>query len=274
MTAYHDPAYAAQQYRDAGNLNARIALHQRCSTNPYGWMRWIFDHLRLNTGETVLEVGCGSGTLWTQNRDRLPHGCRITLTDFSPGMVDAARVALGAQPRTGQPAFAFQVADVQALPFEPDSFDVVIANHMLYHVPDIAAALREFDRVLRDGGRLYASTVGRGHLQGITDLVRRFDPAIPYDTGGPAARFGLENGAAILGQAFGDIRLYIYEDALDVTDAALLTAYVGSMLPQGVELSEAQLAAFQRLVETEITGAGHLHIEKAQGMFEARRASR
>lgn len=274
MTAYHDPAYAAQQYRDAGNLNARIALHQQCSTNPYGWMRWIFDHCRLSAGETVLEVGCGSGDLWTQNLDRLPDGCRITLTDFSPGMVDAARAALGAQPRSGHPAFTCQVAHAQALPFEPGSFDVVIANHMLYHVPDIDAALRELRRVLRDGGRLYASTVGRGHLQGITDLVRRFDPAIPYDTGGPAARFGLENGRAILGRAFDSVRLHIYEDALHVTDAALLTAYVGSMLPQGTELTAAQLADFQRLAETEIQRTGYLHIAKAQGMFEAQKTLR
>ncbi len=274
MDSYHDPAYAAQQYRDADNLNARIALHQQCSTNPYGWMRWIFDHFRLSAGETVLEVGCGPGSLWTQNVDRLPDSARITLTDFSPGMVDAARAALGAPPRSGQPAFTFQVADAQALPFEPGAFDVVIANHMLYHVPDIDAALRELRRVLRAGGRLYASTVGHGHLKGITDLVRRFDPAIPYDTGGPAERFGLENGAVILGRTFDAVRLHIYADALHVTDAALLAAYVGSMLPQGTELTAAQLADFQHLVEFEIERAGYLHIAKAQGMFEAQHASR
>jgi SAM-dependent methyltransferase len=269
MNSYHDPAYAAQQYRDAGNLNARIALHQQCSTNPYGWMRWVFDHFRLSAGETVLEVGCGSGALWTQNLDRLPADARITLTDFSPGMVAAARSALGSQS-----PFTFQVAHAQALPFAPATFDVVIANHMLYHVPDIDTALRELRRVLRTGGRLYASTVGRGHLQGITDLVRRFDPAIPYDTGGPAERFGLENGATILGLAFDTVRLHIYEDALHIADTALLAEYVGSMLPQGTELAAAQLADFRRLVETEIARKGHLRIEKAQGMFEAQHASR
>lgn len=267
MTAYHDPSYAARQYRDAGNLNARIALHALFSTNPYGWMRWIFDELRLQPDEAVLEVGCGAGTLWTQNLDRLSPGCAITLTDFSPGMVDAARAALGSRPQ-----FTFQVADAQALPFADAAFDVVIANHMLYHVPDIDAALHEFVRVLRPGGRFYASTVGRGHLKGITDLVRRFDPANPYDTGGPATRFGLENGAGILTRYLTAVRLHIYEDALRIPDPMPLVAYAASMMPQGAEFTDAQWDEFHAFVAAEIAAQGSLYIEKAQGMFEAQRS--
>jgi hypothetical protein len=60
------------QYRDASNLNARIALHTHYSTNHYGWFPWLYDQLDLTDQTTLLELGCGAGSLWTQNQDRLP----------------------------------------------------------------------------------------------------------------------------------------------------------------------------------------------------------
>jgi ubiquinone/menaquinone biosynthesis C-methylase UbiE len=83
------------QYRDASNLNARIALHERFSTNAYGWQRWVFDQLELPPDARVLELGCGTGKLWVENRDRTPEGWDVTLTDASPGMLREARRNLG-----------------------------------------------------------------------------------------------------------------------------------------------------------------------------------
>lgn len=137
-----------EQYRDASNLNSRITLHERFSTNPYGIFRWIFDHFDLPAGAHILELGCGSGQLWLKNLDRIPSGWSITLSDFSPGMLEEARGNLS---QSGHP-FAFQVIDAQSIPIEDESFDAVIANHMLYHVPDRAVALAEVRRVLRPGG--------------------------------------------------------------------------------------------------------------------------
>src|SRR3954453_4717747 len=90
-----DPAYLrADQYRDASNLNARIALHERFSTNPYGWHRWVFDHLRFAPQARLLELGCGAASLWRENRARIPNGWEIFLSDFSPGMAQEARCGL------------------------------------------------------------------------------------------------------------------------------------------------------------------------------------
>ncbi len=49
---YSNPGYVTRQYRDASNLEARIALHERFSTNPYGLPRWIFDHFELQDEAT------------------------------------------------------------------------------------------------------------------------------------------------------------------------------------------------------------------------------
>jgi len=81
------------QYRDASNLNARIALHRRFSTNKAGWTRWVFDQLALPQECAILELGCGPADLWQQNAGCIPEGWHITLSDFSPGMVEKADVS-------------------------------------------------------------------------------------------------------------------------------------------------------------------------------------
>ena len=242
MARLTDPDYLARQYGDARNLNARLRLHQRYSVNRYGWQRWLFDRLVLPAKARLLDLGCGSGELWRENRARIPAGWRVTLADLSAGMLDAARHALAARPGR----FALTNADAQDLPFPDDCFDGVLAMHMLYHVPDRPRALREIRRVLRPGGRLYASTVGEQHMAELSrsQLARRFGidlgtkPAEAHEAAhgaahgagtqsgaqsgaadGPAG-FTLENGGDQLGYLFNNVRLFLYEDRLEVGNAA------------------------------------------------------
>lgn len=74
------------QYRDSANLGARIFLHERFGGGQMPWQRWIFDRIGLQVGERLLEVGCGPGRLWEENRDRWPP-VSVFLTDLSEGMV-------------------------------------------------------------------------------------------------------------------------------------------------------------------------------------------
>src|SRR5512142_868159 len=114
-----------EQYRDSSNLDARIVIHQRFSTNPYGWFRWVFDALvKLPANAKILELGSGNGLLWKENASRIPAGWQIILSDLSPGMVDAAWRNLVV---TGR-AFQFKEIDAQSIPYEKETFDAVIAN--------------------------------------------------------------------------------------------------------------------------------------------------
>src|SRR5438128_5363777 len=92
---------------------------------------------------------------------RIPAEWDITLSDFSQGMLDEARQRLRESPHQ----FVFAVVDAQAIPYPDQVFAAVIANHMLYHVPDRPTALAEIRRVLKPGGHFYASTVGVNHLR-------------------------------------------------------------------------------------------------------------
>ncbi len=108
-----DPDFVAGQYRDASNLEARIALHRRFGAGETPLPRWIFEQLDLPPDARILELGCGPGQLWSENEERIPDGWTVTLTDASPGMVRAARERLGPDRR-----MAFRVAAARDIPLE------------------------------------------------------------------------------------------------------------------------------------------------------------
>jgi ubiquinone/menaquinone biosynthesis C-methylase UbiE len=265
MSQITDQTYLlTNQYHNAANLNDRIQLHARFSTNTYGWHLWVFDQLQLAPRSRILELGCGPGRLWLQNVERIPEGWDITLSDFSRGMLEEAQRNLSGSQRP----LAFEVVDVQAIPFADASFDAVIANHMLYHVPDRPTALSEIRRVLRPGGRFYASTVGETHLRQMEELVRRFDSKIAAWGGRGTDSFKLENGFEQLARYFSRVVLHRYEDALIVTETAPLVAFVASEDAAG-RLAGDRRAEFAAFVEGEIAEHGPIHFTKDSGLFES-----
>jgi ubiquinone/menaquinone biosynthesis C-methylase UbiE len=150
------------QYSTPDNLSIRAHLHANYSTNPIGWLNWVFQEIDFSNACQVLEVGCGPGYLWFENISGLPEQTEIILSDLSEGMLDQSRQTLGCFF-----PFRYLVVDAQRIPFAESFFDLVIANHMLYHLPDIQAAIREFRRILKPEGRLYAATNGKQHLREI-----------------------------------------------------------------------------------------------------------
>ena len=274
MSKRSDPTYLrTEQYKNASNLNARAQLHMRFHTNPYDWFLWVFDQYQLPPQARLLELGCGPGALWKDNQARIPHGWEITLSDFSPGMIEESQRNLA-----GLRPFDFKVIDAQQIPFDDNSFDAVVANHMLYHVPDRPKALAEIHRVLKPGGQLFAATNGQDNLREIHDLIKAVAPEIDQyavQTFG-VSEFTLENGAAQLAPFFPSVAMRPYPDELVVTEAEPLVAYVLSMIASA-ELQAAispaamkeKIAAFHRLVDEKIRTAGAIHISKSVGLFIA-----
>ncbi len=167
MDKNDDDNVVTLQYKTSSHLQTRISLHDRFSEKPYPWHRWVFEQFELPTTCTILEIGAGSGELWSQNYDRIPVDWRLVLSDQSPLMVEQIRNNL----QKLRNSVTFQTANVLALPFADKSFDVVIANHMLYHVKPLSIALAEIVRILRPGGVFYAATNGVNHMSQLTKLV-------------------------------------------------------------------------------------------------------
>ena len=60
-----------EQYKNSTNLDIRIKLHKLYSVSDVSWFRWLYDHYKLSDDSRVLELGCGDGSLWLENRDRI-----------------------------------------------------------------------------------------------------------------------------------------------------------------------------------------------------------
>ncbi len=177
--------------------------------------------------------------------------------DFSFGMVEATR-ATGVAARFAQ-------CDAQEIPFVSGCFDVVIANHVLYHVPDIPRALAGIRRVLKTGGTLYAATNGRNHMREIDELAGEFG------VGAASARlsFTLEQGEELLTNDFSSIRRVDFKDGLVVTEVEPLLAYILSMfLARGLRGSQAE-SQLRQVIAGYIARNGAIRITRAAGLFIA-----
>ena len=161
--------------------------------------------------------------------------------------------------------FRFVTCDVQAIPFGDHEFDVVIANHMLYHVPDRRKAFTEIRRVLKPGGRLYAAANGKGDKANISELARRVSPNAFPDKAADPDWFSLEIGREELDEWFSDVRVRKYEDALRITESAPLVAYFKSF----GRLSDQELRELGKIADREIAGTGAIHIRKQPGLLVA-----
>lgn len=246
------------QYADSSNLNARVQLHENFSHNPRDFARWLFEHLDLPTSASILEVGCGPGWLWRKNGERIPSSWRIQLSDFSPGMAAEARQHL----RAIDIAATSHVCDAQALPFPDQSFDAVIANHMLYHVPNLDRALGEFARVLKNSGTLYSATNGQRHLAEIDTLMSAVKPGT-YWRSRDKLGFSLDEGEIDLSKHFTTVERRDFPDEFRVTQTAPLLQYIESSVP----LTDSFRAALQKLIESQIQEQGHVYIGKQAGLF-------
>jgi len=261
-----DPDYLRQrQYRDPSNLNARIALHAKYSWADEPWYPWLAGLVEWPANGDVLEVGCGSGALWVNVAALLPP-LRLTLSDLSEGMVEAATHAV--EPLDGIDLAGARTSDAQDLPFPDASFDVVVANHMLYHVPEPDRAVAEFARVLRPHGVLLAATNGPRHLDALADLSRQALGWSPLDFAD--GRFGTSSGAAILGTAFTSVEWRPHPSSMVCTDPYDVFAFIASTAA-GQEASADERLALKDAIEDRFRAeGGTMTVTVETGCFVAR----
>ena len=252
--------YLRKQYRDSSNLSARASLHARFSTAEYPWFHWVFDRFDIPKNGRVLELGCGTGLLWRENLERIPNGWSITLTDASHGMVQEAEQGLLPTDLN----FTFGTVDAQSIPYEKNSFDAVIANHMLYHVPDLVGALSEIRRVLRPAGHLYATTVGLNHMAELSKVPQKLNIGMSVTGDQMVAQFNLDNGVSKLAHWFDEIEVERRSGTLVVTEAAPLVEYVMSY----ARLSDEEVVKLQTYFKREIQLKGAFQITTESGIFK------
>lgn len=259
---------------------AKLAARQ----DLYRWQQpridlagWVLDQIDWSGTERVLDLGCGNGAYLRRLVERIgPRGAVLGL-DLSHGMLDELSRNWDAALR--RPHLA--QADAQALPLPDGSCDVALAMHMLYHVPDIAQAVRELRRVLRPGGVLLAATNSLGDKK---ELNAAFDAAVATVAGDGrrhtaarwSERFSLEGGAGLLQDAFAHVERRDVVGTLVLDDVAPLLRYMASTrqttepeLPAGVRW-ESVMAELERIVNAAIAAHGAFRVETRAGVFVCR----
>jgi ubiquinone/menaquinone biosynthesis C-methylase UbiE len=258
MTPKNNTAIVKQQYANAGNLNTRISIHDRYSTNTMGFGNWIVSHYKIENGMKVLELGCGTGDMW-KGRDAIINSCsKLVLSDFSAGMVAATKELLCKYDN-----IEYRVIDIQEIPFGDEIFDVVIANMMLYHVPDLERGLAEVRRVLKKNGSFYCATYGE---HGIIEYLSRI--LAPYGIKDHLnKKFTLQNGYEILNRFFLKVEKLEYTDSLAVTCIDDMVDYIYSLSSMNALGNIAKKEMKQILIQNTVNKV--LNVPKEYGMFIA-----
>ena len=260
MKSMNDVKVVEHQYKNADKLNIRIALHEKYSINKQPFGDWIVSNYDIKPGSRVLELGCGTGSMWKEHLQLLDNGSIAVLSDFSEGMLKEAKESLGEQTN-----LEYQIINIQDIPYEEDTFDIVIANMMLYHVPDLQKGLSEVTRVLKKDGTFYCATYGeKGIVQYLEGLLHEYGLNTDMNKS-----FTLQNGAEKLGAYFGDVTRLDREDGLKITNLDDLIEYIYSTTKMA-DIDDVNRGTLEKLLQSRMVD-GVIYIPKEYGMFVARK---
>jgi SAM-dependent methyltransferase len=221
-----DTTYLTQvQYRTDANLAARqsVYAYQRPRVDLAST---VLDLAELTGSETVADIGCGNG-IYLAELSRRGHAGRMLGADLSPGMLAMARAAAAGA--------AVTVADAARLPLADAVADVTLAPHMLYHVPDRLAAVRELRRITRPGGQLLVVLNGPGHTGELLDLLAAAAAELGLPEEGVSDGYRgdqaltLDRGAELLAQVFGSVQRHDFRSQLVLPSAEPVVGYAASM---------------------------------------------
>ena len=194
-------------YYAGGSLRAKHELASAQGAPDF--VGWVLDQLLIPGSARVLDAGAGWGRFTWPLIERFGlDPSRVVALDVFPDVAEQARAAGEEHGHRIAPV----VADIAALPFRDAAFDLVLANHVLYHVPALEDGVRELRRVLRPTGTLMATTnaddVPVAVFDCHRDALRRL--GLPVEPERPSP-FSLSNGEGVLRTVFADVTLRVLE---------------------------------------------------------------
>ena len=261
-----------KQYEVSDNLQKRINLHAY-STAKEPWFAWVLEGLELKPGMKILELGCGTGALWTSQKELLPEDLEIVLTDLSEGMLEAAKSEISQfHEYFDAKRIRFVFLQLQAEDFvsQDRQYDRILANHLLFYIPDEKRpqVLENCAKALKEDGMFYTSTVGCSHMKELHELVQEFDARIKMPKW-LTKSFTLENGGEQLQKIFAKVDVEEHKDDLLVPDVNAIYHYVESC-PGGTKDILAECGEeFLSFLKERISPENPFFCHKSTGSFRA-----
>lgn len=251
-------------------LSGRWEWIEKSSVHSTPWRHWLFDRIAGSDPKRILELGSGSGGLWADNLSRLGMRWEIVVSDLSESELAKSRDRIGT--RRG---FTFERIDAHQIPYPDDSFDVVIADHLLQRVSHPDSMLREMRRVLRRGGKLLVSAIGKRNLLEMEGLVFSTYPSSDLDSAFSATEktFSLDTGVEFLRPLFHDIRLELYSDSLVVTDGSSLVESIyalNRLAGDRTVIREIDRELLRGTIDGILAQRGCVRIHRDTGLFTCR----
>ncbi|NEU06597.1 MerR family transcriptional regulator [Clostridium senegalense] len=244
-----------EQYETSENFDKREDLHSY-NINKTDWNTWCFDNMSFTKKARILELGCGTGGLWLKNINKVNKNWNITLSDFSTGMLEKTREQLKCVGHN----FNYKVIDAQNIPYNDESFDIVIARHMLYLVPDIEKVLSEVKRILVKGGVFYVTTNAPEAMSELNEIMDGFDCKSGLGSNGMCERFDSISGNILLKKYFANVKLNTLSGKIIVDKAKPIVDYKASTIKGRNILMGEKKQEFIKYIENYIDENGAVSI--------------
>ncbi|MDR9854227.1 class I SAM-dependent methyltransferase [Paenibacillus sp. VCA1] len=272
----HDKDAIRSIYGTEQNLKAKYEVLETYGLRKETFEEWLIGKLKLTGSELVLDVGAGNGRFSLPvGRMLKGSGGFLAACDLAEGVMIPSRVQAE---KESLPILHMQ-ADAENLPFLSEQFDLVMANHMLYHLPNLNRGLAEMGRVLKQSGRLLATTNSEKGMPELFGLhLNTMDRlGIPFGVKEELIAFSLENGEQTLSKHFKQVESWTYEAGFMVKEPEpVFQYYAATQLYQGPmnddnlskEVRDAIAPCFIQLTEELIREkGGELVISKPVGAF-------
>jgi len=261
-------------------LSIRVLTHKRYSVRKDDLVLWTVNLLELRGDEYLLDVGCGTGNFLTPVIAQLNNEGLAIGMDISTGVMSKAIQ----QCRSAKGKVKFTRGDAESIPFRDESFDVVMANFMLYHVSDILKAIGEMHRVLRRGGTFLVATGSKTSYEEIRQVHKEALANFPDSQLTPISRsfgfyrFNLENGREYIERYFSPVDIFSFPDALEFEDPKpFMDYYTTSRVYRDALRDPAKLDRLYDcvadIVQRIIDERGKFRVRKLSGAFVAKKES-
>jgi ubiquinone/menaquinone biosynthesis C-methylase UbiE len=260
-------------YQETTNdLLKRIDIHQKFGSRDID--QWMLDLLHVPKGSRILDVGCGAGKQCFVFHKALDGEADITGGDVSAELLEKARQE---NTRLGNQVRFVDLDFNKRFPFEDDQFDLLSACFTIYYAEDIPFTIREMNRVLKPGGRLFTTGPMPQNKQLFYDIIcKATQKPIPPMPG--SSRYG----SLILGsiqEVFSKVEVHIFENPLTFTDIDPFLTYTRASLSEDRKLWTNLFEGkddFERLMEeigrvagSQLQAEGKLVMTKVVGGFVA-----